>query len=224
MPRTATLRTATLRAATPRAHRVQRAPFALIGLCGLLAACGSTASAAKDSATTAAEPVDLAALAASWTESYRVTGIKTEPTYVEHVTITRDNDVFTVAGGAMVHMEPSIESVRLADDGSVEHLVCPAAMDCSTPRPLTGFLATASVLSAARTGRLTGTVFPQAFGDRTVVCVPAEQIGVDDPVLDPCLDIETGAVLAQRHRRSGTYDGPTFDPWSVTVTAVSDTN
>lgn len=216
MPRAATLRTA-----TPRARRIQRSPITVIGLCGLFAACSAAADGSQNSADPAAAPVELTKVAASWTESFTVTGIKTEPTYIEHVTITRKENVFTVAGGAMVHMEPSVESVRLADDGSIEHIVCPAAMDCSTPRPLTGFLATASVLSAARTGRLTGTVIPQAFGNRTVVCVPAEQIGVDDPVLDPCLDIETGAVLAQRHRRSGTYDGPTFDPWSVTVTPTS---
>ncbi len=180
--------------------------------------------AACDNESTAPRAVDLADVAAGWTEAFTVTGTKTEPTYIEHVTITRDNNVFTVAGGAMVHMEPSIESVRLDDDGTIEHVVCPAAMDCTTSRPLTGFLATASVLSAARSGRLTGTVIPQSFGNRTVVCVPAEQIGVAEPVLDPCLDIETGAVLAQRHRRSGMYDGPTFDPWSVTVSASSAIN
>lgn len=180
--------------------------------------------AACDGDTATPRAVDLADVAAGWTEPFTVTGTKTEPTYIEHVTITRDANVFTVAGGAMADMEPSIESVRLDDDGTIEHVVCPAAMDCTSPRPLTGFLATASVLSAARSGRLTGTVIPQSFGDRTVVCVPAEQIGVVEPVLDPCLDIETGAVLAQRHRRSGTYDGPTFDPWSITVAASSATN
>lgn len=206
--------------------RTRRLPaaVALLGLSGVLAACGSASSDVDSSTGNPPEPVRLAEIAASWTTSYTVTGTKTEPTYIEHVTITRNDDVFTVAGGAMVHMEPSVESVRLGNDGAIEHVVCPVSMDCSTPRPLTGFLATASVLSAARSGRLHGTVIPQSFGDRTVVCVPAEQIGVDDPVLDPCLDIETGAVLAQRHRRSGTYDGPTFDPWSVTVTATSRTN
>lgn len=193
----------------------------LLGASGVLASCGGVSSDVRESTGDTTEPVKLPEIAASWTQSYTVTGTKTEPTYIEHVTITRTDDVFTVAGGAMVHMEPSVESVRVGDDGTVEHIVCPASMDCSTPRPLTGFLATASVLSAARAGRLHGTVIPQSFGNRTVVCVPAEQIGVDDPVLDPCLDIETGAVLAQRHRRSGTYDGPTFDPWSVTVTATS---
>ena len=189
-------------------------------LVGAFVACTSQRREAERSTPAAPKPVELVDVAATWTQSYTVTGIKTEPTYIEHVTITRNDDVFTVAGGAMVHMEPSVESVRLDDSGRIEHIVCPAAMDCTTPRPLTGFLATASVLSAARSGRLTGSVIPQTFGNRTVVCVPAEQIGVADPVLDPCLDLETGAVLAQRHRRSGTYDGPTFDPWSVTVTAL----
>lgn len=217
------------RAPSPSTRRVRRCSptvwraLGSLASVGTLAACSSQTSAAERSTPTTSAPVQLVDVVASWTGSYTVTGTKTEPTYIEHVTITRNNDVFTVAGGAMVNMDPSVESVRLGTDGSIEHVVCPAAMDCTTPRPLTGFLATASVLSAARSGRLTGTVIPQSFGNRTVVCVPAEQIGVVDPVLDPCLDLETGAVLAQRHRRSGTYDGPTFDPWSVTVTATAAT-
>lgn len=198
--------------------------IAVLGTCGALVACGGSLEIMDQQADPADAPVRLADVAASWPDSYTVTGTKTEPTYIEHVTIMRNDDVFTVAGGAMVNMEPSIESVRLGTDGTIEHVVCPTAMDCSVSRPLSGFLATASVLSAARSGRLTASVVPQPFGDRTVVCIPAEQIGIDTPVLDPCLDTETGAVLAQRHRRSGTYDGPTFDPWSVTVTAMSDTN
>ena len=181
----------------------------------VLAACGTS----RDTAT-----VDLVAVAATWDTPYTVTGTKTEPTYIEHVTITRTDDVFTVAGGAMVNMQPSVESVALDSTGAVSHVVCPARMDCSTARPLTGFLATASVLSAARTGRLSGRAPVRSFGGRSVVCVPAEQIGVTDPVLDPCLDLETGAVLAQLHRRSGEFDGPTFDPWSISVTAVPGPN
>jgi len=191
---------------------------------GVLAACSSPSGIGDATPRPDSSPVRIADVAASWPTSYTVTGTKTEPTYIEHVTIMRNDDVFTVAGGAMVNMEPSIESVRLGTDGTIEHVVCPTAMDCSVSRPLSGFLATASVLSAARSGRLTASVVPQPFGDRTVVCIPAEQIGIDTPVLDPCLDTETGAVLAQRHRRSGTYDGPTFDPWSVTVTATPGTN
>jgi hypothetical protein len=36
-------------------------------------------------------------------------------------------------------------------------------------------------------------------------------------VLDPCIDAASGAVIAQRHRRSGEFDGPSLDPWSITL-------
>jgi hypothetical protein len=36
-------------------------------------------------------------------------------------------------------------------------------------------------------------------------------------VLDPCIDARSGAVMAQRHRRSGEFDGPSLDPWSITL-------
>jgi hypothetical protein len=36
-------------------------------------------------------------------------------------------------------------------------------------------------------------------------------------VLDPCVEAHSGAVIAQRHRRSGEFDGPSLDPWSINL-------
>jgi hypothetical protein len=50
-----------------------------------------------------------------------------------------------------------------------------------------------------------------------VVCVPAERIGLARPLFDPCFDSATGAALAQRHRLTGKFDGPSLEPTSVRI-------
>jgi hypothetical protein len=162
---------------------------------------------------------DIAALALSWPPNFVLTGTKTEPTYIEHVRVMRAGDRFVLEGGAPAGMAPSRESLVIAADGSLRHVDCPAAMRCDDPTPPTGFLATAAIVAAARSGRLAGPVRPVAYGDFQLVCVPAEALGVADPILDPCVELRTGAVLAQRHRRSNAFDGPSLDPWSIELSA-----
>lgn len=152
------------------------------------------------STAAAAEPVDIGRLVNSWPAAFVMTGTKTEPTYIYHVRVTRSGDRFDLAGGAPLNVEPAHETVTIGDGQA----------------PI-GFLATASIVAAVRAGRLTGGFEPVTFGERSVVCIPAETIGVARPIVDPCVDLETGAVLAQRHRLTGDFDGPSLDPWSVAI-------
>jgi len=147
---------------------------------------------------------------------YSITASKSEPTYLEAIDIDRSGDAFSVKGGAPAWAERSVEAISVSAEGELRHDVCPKAMTCGDVPP-SGFLATTAVLAAARAGSDLGYASPVPFGTRSVVCVPSEKIGIANPILDPCLDVETGAVLAQRHRRTGAFDGPSLDPWSVRV-------
>jgi hypothetical protein len=179
----------------------------------------AVALAASGAPAAAAAPVDLATLVASWPASFRVSGVKTEPTYLETLDIARNGDVFSVLGGAPAFAERSLESVRVDAAGKIAWISCPAPMDCTTPGPPSGFLATAAAVAAWRKGTLGGSATPVAFGARTVVCIPAEKLGVTAPILDPCFDQKTGAVLAQRHRLSGAFDGPTLEASTLKIAA-----
>jgi hypothetical protein len=90
-------------------------------------------------------------------------------------------------------------------------------MNCDGASPPTGFLATAALLSSSRRDQLHGIDATMAFGRRQVVCLPAELIGVSRPLFDPCFDVESGAVLAQRLRSTGQLDGPTLDPEELAI-------
>lgn len=186
-----------------------------LGLLVLLLA--AALAAAGDAEVAQSRRVDLARWVDGWPDHFAVSGTKTEPTYREVVEVRRDGDVFTVMGGAPAWMALSVEAIAVGGDGEMRHLVCPPGMDCSGPARPAGFLASAAVLAARRAGRLDGTGDVLAFGGRRVVCVPAEAIGILQPILDPCLDLASGAVIAQRHRLSGRFDGPSLDAASVIV-------
>ena len=162
-----------------------------------------------------AAPVDLAAWAKSLPTSFHVEGGKVEPTYIEAVEIRRDGDVIGVVGGAPAWMERSRETLAIAADGTMRRLDCPRGMDCAAPLRPAGFLSTAALIAAARRGALVGTLETQAYGRFEVVCVPAERLGVERPILDPCFERGTGAAIAQRNRFSGRFDGPSLDPDSI---------
>jgi hypothetical protein len=159
--------------------------------------------------------IDIAAAEASWHGQFVLTGTKTEPTYIEHIRIARDGDVFVLEGGAPAGMASSRESVALRADGTLTHLDCPAPLRCEGAEPPSGFLASAAILAAIRGQRLSGRFPLLRYGDLQLVCIPAERLGIDNAVLDPCIDAQSGAVIAQRHRRSGEFDGPSLDPWSI---------
>jgi hypothetical protein len=163
--------------------------------------------------------IDIAGAQAVWPPQFVVSGTKTEPTYIEHIRLRRDNDLFTLEGGAAAGMEPSRESVALRPNGSLVHRDCPAAMHCDDTAPPSGFLASAIVLAAIRNQQITGRLPLFPYGDFQLVCIPAERLGIREPVLDPCFDAQSGAVMAQRHRRSGEFDGPSLDPWSISFSS-----
>lgn len=160
--------------------------------------------------------VDIARLAAAWPDHFVVSGTKTEPTYIEGVTLTRNGNIFTLWGGAPVGMVASWQRLAVGDGGELTVIACPASLSCR--QPPSGFLASAAILAAARRGALHGRFTPRRFGPYRVVCVPAEQIGIAQPLLDPCVEIRSGAVIALRHRLSHKFEGPSLDPWSVEFT------
>ncbi len=181
----------------------------------LIAIFVSTGTARSD------DRVDIARLAATWPDHFLVSGTKTEPTYVEGVTLTRDGNIFTLWGGAPVGMTASWQRLAVGDGGELTVIACPTAMPCRQPLRPSGFLASAAILAAARRGALHGRFTPRRFGPYRVVCVPAEQIGIAHPLLDPCVELHSGAVIALRHRLSHKFEGPSLDPWSVKFTTAT---
>jgi hypothetical protein len=162
--------------------------------------------------------IDIARLAARWPDHFLLSGTKTEPTYVEAVTLRRDGDIFTLTGGAPLGMGASRQSLSVDKRGQLTMVTCPTSMRCGPPLRPSGFLASAAIVAAARRGALSGRFTPRRFGPYRVVCIPAEEIGIVNPVLDPCVEVHSGAVLALRHRLSHNFDGPSLDPWSLELT------
>ena len=109
------------------------------------------------------------------------------------------------------------QSRFIARDGTLRDPACPAGLACMAAPVPAGFLATALLVAMARRGGLSGAAATAIFGGRAVICVPAERIGIVRPIFDPCFDRKTGAVLAQRHRLTGRFDGPSFEPTSVRI-------
>ncbi len=165
----------------------------------------------------AASSVDVGAAAKSWARHFVLTGTKTEPTYIEHIRLERDGAFFVLQGGAPAGMPSSRESVMIDADGSLRHIECPAAMRCDDDVPPSGFLASAAIVAAIGGGRLSGFFQGFPYGSFRVVCIPAERLGVREGILDPCVEIRSGAVMALRHRMSGQFDGPSLDPWSISI-------
>jgi hypothetical protein len=161
--------------------------------------------------------VDVASWVAAWPTFFTVKGGKSEPTYVEAIDLERDDDVFSVLGGAPAWEQRAAEAIAVDARGGMRHVKCPVAMTCDPTVPSVSFLSSAALLAAYRAHRPLGRATPVPYGERRVICLPAERIGVAEAVLDPCFDLETGAVLAQRHRLSGRFDGPSLDPGSVRV-------
>jgi hypothetical protein len=135
--------------------------------------------------TSAVPSIDIAAAEASWRPQFVLTGTKTEPTYVEHIRLERAGDVFVLQGGAPAGMASSRESVALRADGRLVHLECPTGMRCDGTETPSGFLASAAILAAIRDRHLSGSFPLLPYGDLQLVCIPAELLGIRDPVLDP---------------------------------------
>lgn len=157
-----------------------------------------------------------------------VVGSKSEPTYVESIRISRQGDRFTfdaeVNGQRFGRVEMSVD-----DRGQVAVLACPREASCDV-RP-SGYLATVQALAMVRRGQGAGATAVFQYADREIACVPADVLRgtlpnteVDGgpaiaarPVSSPCLDVETGAVLAQRSCDGGGFVGPTLDEGTLIV-------
>jgi hypothetical protein len=172
-------------------------------------------------ATASAKDVDLATWARALPTKFSVSGSKTEPTYMAAIDIGRDGDSVAVLGGAPAWMERSLEAVSVDAGGAIRHVSCPNGMDCSGPTHPSGFLSTAALISASRKGTLAGAGKIEPFGTFSVVCVDAGMLGVSRPILDPCFEIHTGAAIAQKHRESRRFDGPSLDPVTVRIGSPS---
>jgi hypothetical protein len=173
--------------------------------------------------------VELAAIAGSWSSNWTVTGAKTEPTYVENVRISRRGDFFSLDADAFGESFGRIE-MSVDDQGRIAVLACPRGASCD-PNPA-GFLATVPVLAAARRGQDLGRAPVLTYAGREVACAPAELLGgrtaaADSnggpradfhAAVDPCFDLATGAVFAQRSRNDeSSFAGPTLDAATVVV-------
>jgi hypothetical protein len=168
-----------------------------------------------------AAEIDVASWAKALPQNFSASGSKNEPTYLAAIDISRDGDLFTIRGGAPAWMARSVESVRVAADGTIVHRICPAGMDCRQDVHPAGFLSSAALLAAARRGLLHGMASVEQYGAYSVVCVPGEQLSINNPILDPCFEINSGAAIAEKHRTSHRFDGPSLDPVSVRIAIPS---
>ncbi len=159
--------------------------------------------------------IDLANAISGWPAVFDLRGTKTEPTWVESVRLVRQGDLFVLEGGGLPEGEQVVEAVRVTADGKILRLACPQHMDCADTRPMTGFLAIAELVAAQRRGVVAGSLPLTPYAGRALFCLPAERLGVVEPILDPCFDSATGAVLAQRTRTDRTFSGPTLDAASI---------
>lgn len=164
-----------------------------------------------------AADVDLASWARALPQQFSASGSKNEPTYLAAVDISRDGDRFVIRGGAPAWMPRSVEAVTVSVDGTITHDICPAGMDCRQVAKPAGFLSSAALLAASRRGLLHGSATIEPYGVFSVVCVPGEQLAIDNPILDPCFEIDSGAAIAEKHRTSHRFDGPSLDPVSVRI-------
>ena len=163
-----------------------------------------------------AQTIDLKTWVASWPDHYAVSGKKFELTYIQAIDIRRDGDAFSVTGGAPSWIERWTQTITVTPAGVLETPMCGASPCPGLSRP-SGYLSTATMLALARTNSLSGQGDLRKFGSRWVVCVPGEVLGFAHPLLDPCFDRATGAVLAQWQRTSGRFDGPSLDPATVRI-------
>jgi hypothetical protein len=161
--------------------------------------------------------IDIAAWVAHWPTRFRVAGGKSEPTYIEAIDETRAGDVFSTQGGAPAWEQRASETVSVSATGVIRHLACPKGMDCRTDTLGISFLSSALLLAAFRAHRPLGRAMPVRYGNREVICMPAERLGITEAIFDPCFDLEAGAVLAQRDRRTGRFGGPSLDPGSMRI-------
>lgn len=173
-------------------------------------------------ASTAPErSADLAAVVAQWPESYLVTGTKSEPFYVEHITIERAGSRFELIIDVRAQGEAALgvqhDVVTVDSDGALlRATACPAERAGCLTEPVRGFLSAASLLVAERQGRLPATGIIRAFGGTEVICVADSDLhpaaSAVAAVADPCFSVATGAVLAHWSSASAAFTAATLAP------------
>ncbi|MGA1838140.1 hypothetical protein VD659_14555 [Herbiconiux sp. 11R-BC] len=187
---------------------------------GAVAAPVAGSPADPASAPAEGQPVALAPIVAAWPEAYTVTGTKSEPLYVEHITSTRTGAAFSVTIDVVAQGDSPLgtqnSQVELGADGSIRWTggcTKPAA-ECADDPALRGFLSEAAVLSAARRGFLPAEGVARTLHGHPVVCVSDAALHPDAPPavasLDPCFSMSTGALLGHWSSASSAFVGPTL--------------
>lgn len=164
--------------------------------------------------------VPLAPILATWPEGYTVTGTKSEPLYVEHITSTRAGSVYHLTIDVKSQGESALGvqtgEVALEADGRIRWIdgCTKTAAECLDDPGLRGFLSQAALLSAERTGSLPATGVARTLHGHPVVCVSDLALHPDAPPtvdgLDPCFSIATGALLGHYSTDSDAFVGPTL--------------
>ncbi len=166
--------------------------------------------------------IALAPVVAAWPDGYAVTGTKSEPLYVEHITSTRTGDRYALTIEVVAQGDTPLgvqrSAVQLGDDGAVQWIdgcTKPAAQ-CSDDPGLRGFLSQAALLGALERGVLPAdaTGVARTLHGHPVVCVSDRALHPADPPvvegLDPCFSISTGALLGHWSTPSAAFVGPTL--------------
>ncbi|WP_290801228.1 hypothetical protein [Herbiconiux sp.] len=168
------------------------------------------------------DPIALAPIVAAWPDGYSVTGTKSEPLYVEHITSLRNGDRYTLTIDVESQGESALGvqhgAVLLEADGRIRWIdgCTKPAGECADDPGLRGFLAQAALLGALQRGVLaadsSGTA--RTLHGHPVVCVPDRWLYPDSPPtidgLDPCFSIATGALLGHWSTPSSAFVGPTL--------------
>ncbi|SDZ54344.1 hypothetical protein [Herbiconiux ginsengi] len=183
---------------------------------------GGAAASQVESPIADGSEIALAPIVAAWPDGYSVTGTKSEPLYVEHITSTRDGNRFSLVIDVVAQGDSPLgvqhSEVRLQPDGAVRWTggCTKTAAECLDDPGLRGFLSQAAVLGAIRRGVLsadaTGTA--RTLHGHPVVCVSDAALHPDAPPvvdgLDPCFSISTGALLGHWSTPSAAFVGPTL--------------
>ncbi|WP_382306925.1 hypothetical protein [Herbiconiux sp. UC225_62] len=211
------------------AGRTQRFVVSAFGLAAVAAALlvvlvvvgGPTESRAESPTVDGAE-IALAPIVAAWPQGYTVTGTKSEPLYVEHITSTRDGDLYSVTIDVVAQGDSPLgvqkSAVRLTSDGGIRWIdgCTKTAADCLDDPGLRGFLSQAALLGALERHVLTAdaTGVARTLHGHPVVCVTDAALHPDAPPvvegLDPCFSISTGALLGHWSTPSAAFVGPTL--------------
>jgi hypothetical protein len=165
--------------------------------------------------------VALAPIVHGWGEGYEVSGAKSEPLYIEHISSTRVGDTFAVRIEVLAQGDTALgtqeSAVRVTAQGRVEWIVgCTMAVSvCADDPALRGFLAPAAMLALQRTGRLPETGTARTLAGTPVVCIDDSALYPRAPAattdLQPCFSQKSGALLGHYSEVDGDFIGSTLE-------------